>query len=123
MVRHPIKVKRIYDPVGDDDGCRILVDGIWPRGRRQEEVAADLWLKSIAPSPGLRRWFGHDPGRWDEFQRRYADELGGRIDALDTIREKRRQGPVTLLFSARDERHNQAVALRRILDDSAEAEP
>ena len=122
MARHPIHVKRVYEPIEDGDGCRILVDGIWPRGQRREDVGADLWLKSVAPSAGLRRWFGHDPDRWDEFRRRYAEELRDQAEALDTIRDRRRQGPVTLLFSARDERHNQAVALRRILDDGDEAE-
>lgn len=122
MASHPIHVKRVYEPAESGDGCRILVDGIWPRGQRREDVAADLWLKAVAPSAALRRWFGHDPDRWAEFQRRYAEELRDQAEAMDTIRERRREGPVTLLYSARDEQHNQAVALRRLLDDDSDQE-
>lgn len=115
MVEHAIQLKRAYEPAGEDDGCRILVDGIWPRGVSKEDLAADLWLKDLAPSKDLRQWFAHDPDKWDEFQRRYFDELDEQNEALAALRDRLAQGPVTLLFGARDEEHNQAVALKRYL--------
>jgi len=115
MTEDHIQLKRAYETPSRDDGCRILVDGIWPRGVSKEDLAADLWLKELAPSRELRQWFGHDPDKWDEFQRRYFDELDGQDEALDQLRRRLGEGPVTLLFGAKDEEHNQAVALKRYL--------
>jgi len=112
MTEHAIKLKRAYEPAGGNDGWRILVDGIWPRGVSKEDLAADLWLKDLAPSTDLRQWFDHDPDKWDEFQRRYFDE---QHDALAELRDRLAEGPVTLLFGASDEEHNQAAALKRYL--------
>jgi len=109
------RVKRVYDEPSKEDGFRVLVDRLWPRGLSKERASLDLWLKDVAPSAELRRWFGHDPDRWDEFRRRYAVELKEQKDAIKLLREKGRAGTVTLLFSARDEQHNNAVALREYL--------
>lgn len=116
--RSRIAVKRAYDPPAPGDGCRVLVDGIWPRGMTREALRLDEWLRDIAPSAPLRRWFGHDPTRWDEFQRRYFDELDARPDAVEALRRIARRGPLTLVFAARDAEHNNAVALRNYLEQS-----
>jgi uncharacterized protein YeaO (DUF488 family) len=110
-----IRLKRAYLPAGRGDGTRILVDRLWPRGLRKSEAAIDCWPREIAPSTALRRWFGHDPARWQEFRFRYAEELRGQRASLDAIRRLGRAGTVTLVFAARDERRNQAVVLRAIL--------
>jgi uncharacterized protein YeaO (DUF488 family) len=112
-----IKVKRTYDPPESDDGARFLVDRLWPRGVKKEDLQLDAWLKDVAPSDNLRRWFGHDPAKWEEFQRRYFAELDGKAQALRPIRDAARQGNVTLLYSARDMEHNNAVALRAYLEE------
>ncbi len=113
---HPIHLRRIYDNPGAEDGFRVLVDRLWPRGLTREKLAADLWLKEIAPSPGLRRWFGHDPERWEEFRRRYIVELGRQPELVEQLRERARKSPLTLLYAARDEIHNQAVVLKEYLE-------
>jgi uncharacterized protein YeaO (DUF488 family) len=110
-----IKVKRVYDGVSASDGRRVLVDRIWPRGVRKEALQLDDWRKDLAPSPGLRAWFAHDPARWEEFRRRYFAELDARADDLADLRALVRRGPVTLLYAARDTEHNNAVALRDYL--------
>jgi uncharacterized protein YeaO (DUF488 family) len=110
-----VKLKRVYEPATPDDGTRILVDRLWPRGVSKADARIDLWLKEIAPSTGLRRWFGHDPARWPEFCRRYQRELAERTAELDQLRALAGQGTVTLLFGARDEQHNDAVVLRDTL--------
>ncbi len=110
-----IRLKRIQAPAGPDDGARVLVDRLWPRGISKARAALALWCREVAPSTELRRWFGHDPARWDEFQRRYRAELQDADDALETLRQMARAGPVTLLFAAHDEQHNQAVVLRDVL--------
>jgi uncharacterized protein YeaO (DUF488 family) len=110
-----IRLKRAYEPASPEDGVRILVDRLWPRGLNKSEAAIDRWLKEVAPSNELRRWFGHDPSRWDEFRRRYEAELSHRAELLSELREMARKGPLTLVYGARDEVHNQAVALRDIL--------
>lgn len=110
-----IAIKRVYEHATDDDGCRILVDRLWPRGLSKERAGVDLWLKQIAPSPGLRKWFGHDPGKWSEFQRRYRTELDSNGEAVRSLKEAVGNGPTTLLYGARDEKHNHAVVLRDIL--------
>lgn len=110
-----IRLKRAYEPPSPGDGARVLIDRLWPRGLRKVEAGIDRWLKEIAPSTELRRWFGHDPERWEEFQRRYLAEIAGHADLLDELRETARGGRLTLVYSARDERHNDAVVLRDVL--------
>jgi uncharacterized protein YeaO (DUF488 family) len=110
-----IKLRRVYEPAQPSDGTRVLVDRLWPRGLTKEAAAVDRWMRDLAPSTALRKWFGHDPARWDEFRRRYAAELREREALLEELRGLARQGPVTLVFGARDERHNDAVALLGIL--------
>lgn len=105
------RVRRIYDPPEEGDGLRVLVDRLWPRGVTRDRAAIDLWLKEVAPSPELRRWFGHDPEKWDEFSRRYRVELEGRSAELGQLREVLQTGPVTLLYGARDTAHNHALVL------------
>ncbi len=113
-----IGLKRAYETVAPDDGMRVLVDRLWPRGLSKERLAIDLWLKEVAPSAGLRRWFGHDPDKWDEMRERYRRELasGASAEAFGQLRDLCRAGPVTLVFGARDEEHNQAVALKGFLE-------
>lgn len=113
-----LKVKRVYESPKPADGFRILVDRLWPRGLSKEKVAIGLWLREIAPSDALRKWFGHDPAKWSEFQQRYRKELllKSRKELLEQIRRAEKEhGLVTLLFAARDEQHNNAVALREFL--------
>ena len=111
-----IALKRVYEPVGEQDGTRVLVERLWPRGVRKEAAALDAWLKEVAPSTTLRRWFGHDPARWQEFCRRYAAELDARPDAWAPLVQADRSGTVTLLYSAHDVEHNSAVALKTYLE-------
>ena len=111
MSGHSIAIKRVYEPVADSDGQRVLVDRLWPRGVRKDDAGLDLWLKEIAPSDELRKWFGHDPERWTEFQKSYRDELKGKGDAVEQLRVLLAKGKVTLLFAAHDEKHNNAVVL------------
>ena len=112
----PIHLKRIHDPVEKQDGTRILVDRVWPRGVRKADAALDWWAKKLAPSTELRKWFGHDPDRWAEFRRAYRDELAQVPETLAALLDYCRRGPVTLLFGARDREHNQAVVLREVLE-------
>ena len=107
----PIQIKRVYEPAGKDDGARILVDRVWPRGITKVDAAMTLWLKDIAPSTELRKWFGHDLERWDEFRTRYGKELDGNGANIALLRGLIAKGPVTLLYGAHDTAHNQAVAL------------
>jgi len=110
------KLKRIYEAFEPSDGYRVLVDRIWPRGVSKEKARINLWMKEIAPSDALRKWFGHDPERWEEFQRRYREQLQEEIGLTSELQQIEKQhGTVTLVFSARDEHHNQAVALRAFL--------
>lgn len=111
-----VRIKRVYDEPAAEDGKRIFVDRLWPRGIAREMARIDEWLKEIAPSSELRRWFGHDPARWDEFRERYRQELEAKAEILDHLRSMAKKGTVTLLFAARDEEHNNAVALREMLD-------
>ncbi|MCA0030924.1 DUF488 domain-containing protein [Mesorhizobium sp. B263B2A] len=110
-----VKLKRAYESPATDDGKRVLVDRLWPRGVKKTEAAIDCWMKELAPSTELRRWFGHDPARWEEFRWRYAAEIHEHRDELDQLRDLIRQGTVTLVYSAHDEVHNDAVVLREIL--------
>ena len=110
-----VRLKRAYLPAAADDGLRVLVDRLWPRGLSKSKAAIDRWIKGIAPSTALRQWFGHDPGRWPEFRRRYTAEIRRQPDLLEELRSLARKGTVTLVFSARDEVHNDAVVLRNVL--------
>ncbi len=110
-----IRLKRAYDPPAKDDGTRILVDRLWPRGLKKEKAALDQWLKDIAPSDELRRWFNHEPARWSAFQHRYASELEKQSDLINNLRQLARQETITLVYAARDTEHNDAVVLRQIL--------
>ena len=117
----PIALKRIYEPPAKDDGARILVDRLWPRGISSAKARLDLWLRDIAPSDELRHWFAHDPKRWPEFKRRYKAELKGRSDELRPIRDALAKGKATLLFAAHDEAHNNAVVVKELVERSARA--
>lgn len=107
-----VRVKRVYEGADKGDGRRVLVDRLWPRGLTKEKAAVDLWLKEIAPSTELRKWFGHDPEKWGEFKKRYRAELGKNTEAVDRLREEISKGAVTLLYGARDQEHNEAVVLQ-----------
>jgi uncharacterized protein YeaO (DUF488 family) len=110
-----IRLKRVFAAPEKEDGERILVDRLWPRGMPKQKAALDGWMKDLAPSTELRRWFGHDPARWDGFRARYEAELKQHADLLDALRQRARKGTVTLLFAARDEAHNEAVVLKDAL--------
>jgi uncharacterized protein YeaO (DUF488 family) len=110
-----VKLKRAYEDACISDGTRILIDRLWPRGVRKADARVDRWAKEIAPSTALRKWFGHDPVRWQEFRKRYAVEVRGHPEQLNELRADARRGPITLVYSAHDEVHNDAVALRDIL--------
>src|SRR4051812_17649847 len=114
--RATIRLKRVYEPPSQEDGLRILVERLWPRGISKGEAAIDLWLKGIAPSTELRKWFRHEPAKWDEFRRRYRAELDQNSDLLDDLKQKIRSGPVTFVYAARDESHNSAIVLREYLE-------
>jgi uncharacterized protein YeaO (DUF488 family) len=120
MRRKAIKLKRVYDAPRPDDGVRVLVDGLWPRGLSRRAACADLWLKEAAPSSSLRRWYGHDPRRWKAFRRKYRAELAQRPEILSLLSDLRRRAPLTLLFGAHDAARNNAVVLRDVLDNPGE---
>jgi uncharacterized protein YeaO (DUF488 family) len=111
-----IRVKRVYDPAGPDDGARLLVDYLWPRGLKKEAVRAEGWLKAVAPSARLCKWFGHEPVKWGEFRRRYFAELDAKPDSWAPLLEAGRRGTLTLLYAARDTEHNNALALKEYLE-------
>ena len=113
-----VKIKRVYDPPAAEDGQRVLIDRLWPRGLKREEAGLDGWLRDVAPSDELRHWFGHDPARWEEFQARYRRELEdeARRAALAELRERARRGTLTLLFAAKDVEHNNALVVREALE-------
>jgi len=108
-------LKRVYDSPAESDGERVLVDRIWPRGLTKVKARVDLWLKDVAPSTELRKWFGHDPEKWTEFKQRYRAELKNN-PALSELQELSRQGDITLVYAARDQLHNEAAVLKQILD-------
>jgi uncharacterized protein YeaO (DUF488 family) len=110
-----VKIKRIYEPAAKSDGYRVLVDRLWPRGVSREKARLDEWARELAPSTELRRWFGHDPERFEEFRRRYVEELRPQEEKLDALRKRARKGTVTLLFAARDTERNEAVVLADVL--------
>jgi len=111
-----IRIKRVYDEPERGDGERILVDRLWPRGLSKRAAAVGRWMKELGPSHELRKWFGHDPARWGAFSRRYVGELRGQHRALAAVARKAKRQTVTLLFGARDSRHNNAVVLKRVID-------
>jgi uncharacterized protein YeaO (DUF488 family) len=114
------KTKRVYESAERSDGTRFLVDRLWPRGIKKEALEMEAWLKDVAPSPELRKWFGHDPAKWQEFQRRYRAELKANPESWKPILDVAKQGDVTLLYSARDTEHNSAVLLKAFLEEQME---
>lgn len=111
-----IKLKRVYEPPSPQDGLRVLVDRLWPRGLTKERAAVDVWAKDVAPSTQLRKWFGHDPARWRQFQIRYRKELAENVETFQQLKQKCAGQDVTLLYGARDVQHNEAVVVKRILE-------
>jgi uncharacterized protein YeaO (DUF488 family) len=111
-VNDRFRIKRVYELPDKHDGRRILVDRLWPRGLTKEKASIDLWLKDIAPSTELRKWFDHDPGRWEEFKERYLDELKGNSEQIQLLKQELDKGIVTLVYGAKDEEHNQAVVIQ-----------
>ena len=111
-----IKIKRAYEQPHNDDGLRILVDRLWPRGLTKEKASIDLWLKEIAPSTELRKWFAHDPDKWKRFRGRYETEISHKPDLIKVLKEKARAGTITLIYGARDEKHNEALVLKQFLE-------
>lgn len=112
-----VQIKRVYEEPSPDDGIRILVDRLWPRGLKKEDAQLTEWLKNIAPSNDLRKWYGHDPDKWGEFQKRYFAELDSNPDDVVELRNQMRKGKVTLLYSSKEEKINNAVALKEYLKD------
>jgi uncharacterized protein YeaO (DUF488 family) len=110
-----VQIKRVYDELSETDGKRILVDRLWPRGVSKAKAKVDLWLKAIAPSTPLRQWFGHDPGKWEEFKKRYKDELDHNSEAVAQLRALMAKEKVTLVYGAKDQEHNDAVVLQEYL--------
>lgn len=119
MKKNMIRIKRIYDEVSKDDGKRILVDRLWPRGIKKENVRIDEWMKDIAPSEELRKWFSHDPSKWPEFKKRYAQEIENKKELVEQLRQESAKGVIILLFAAKDKEHNNALALREILNQAS----
>ena len=110
------KIKRIYDAPSPGDGFRVLVDRVWPRGMKKADAAIDLWQKELAPSTELRKWFNHEPGKWQEFRKRYLGELKNNHELIEDTLSRAGNRPLTLLFSARDREHNQAVIIKEYLE-------
>jgi uncharacterized protein YeaO (DUF488 family) len=110
-----VRLKRAYESPSADDGTRVLIDRLWPRGVKKTDAAIDHWMRELAPSTELRKWFGHDPARWEEFRRRYIAELRENGEELSRLRDMAQEGVVTLVYAARDEAHNDAVVLKEIL--------
>ena len=109
-----VKIKRVYENPDKEDGFRILVDRLWPRGLIKEKASIDLWLKDIAPSTELRKWFGHDPGKWEEFRERYRREIKTNGEQASLLKEHMKKGMVTLVYGAKDEEHNEALVLKEL---------
>ena len=118
-----IRVKRVYEPPSEEDGQRILVERLWPRGLTKEKAKIDLWLKEVSPSPELRKWFSHDDSKWDEFCDRYRKELDANVESVRKIMDLASKGTVTMVFAARDAEHNSAVLLNEYIEELAEASP
>jgi uncharacterized protein YeaO (DUF488 family) len=111
-----VNIKRVYEEPKKSDGKRILVDRLWPRGLRKAEVKVDLWLKEIAPSTALRKWFSHEPSKWEEFKKRYSVELEKKYEQISLLEREVSEGKVTLVYGAKDQEHNGAVVLREFLE-------
>jgi uncharacterized protein YeaO (DUF488 family) len=111
-----IKIKRVYEHPEQDDGMRILVDRLWPRGLTKKKASLDLWLKDIAPSTELRKWFAHDPDKWKRFRARYQTEIRNNHDLIKALKQKAREGTITLIYGARDQKHNEALVLKQFLE-------
>ena len=111
-----IKIKRVYEQPDKGDGIRILVDRLWPRGLTKEKARVDLWLKEIAPRTELRKWFGHDPDKWKRFRGRYETEIKCQGELIKMLKRKAREGTITLIYAARDEKHNEALVLKQFLE-------
>ncbi len=111
-----LKIKRVYEKPDKEDGMRILVDRLWPRGLTKEKASVDLWLKGIAPSTELRKWFGHDPAKWDEFRQQYREELKKDKEPTSLLKEQVKKGVVTLVYAAKDEEHNEAFVLKELFN-------
>jgi uncharacterized protein YeaO (DUF488 family) len=118
-MKHELNLKRVYEAPHKDDGPRILVDRLWPRGLTKEKAKVDLWLKEIAPSTELRKWFGHDPKKWRSFRKRYETELKDHADEIKLLKSKVKEGTVTLIYGARDQEHNEALVLKQFLERTA----
>ncbi len=118
-----IRVKRVYEQLEAGDGMRFLVERLWPRGMKKEDLKMAGWVKDVAPSEALRRWFGHDPARWEEFRLRYFAELEENRDSWQPLLDEARHGTVTLLFSAHDQEHNNALALKTFLEGKLKSHP
>jgi uncharacterized protein YeaO (DUF488 family) len=114
-----IRLKRAYEPAGKDDGARLLVERLWPRGLTKEKAAVDEWFKDLAPSQALRKWYGHDPEKWRDFRRRYRQELRGNPEEVRKLRARIKEGPVTFVYAAKDETRNSAVVLKEYLEGEA----
>lgn len=112
-----VRTKRAYEPAEASDGHRVLIDHVWPRGIKREDLNLDEWARELAPSDELRKWFDHDPQRFDEFRARYRTELADRRQKLDELRARARRGPLTIVYAARDQEHNNAVVLAELLRD------
>lgn len=110
-----VNIKRVYDAPDEDDGKRILVDRLWPRGMTKEKAQVDLWLKEIAPTTELRKWFEHDPEKWEAFKKRYIKELQENKEPVSILKDAVKRGKVTLLYGAKDEEHNEALVLKNVL--------
>jgi uncharacterized protein YeaO (DUF488 family) len=113
-----VRIKRVYDPAELGEGYRVLIDRLWPRGVSREHARIDEWARDLAPSDALRKWFGHDPERFQEFRRRYRAELGAHTDRIEELRSRATQNPVTVVYAARDEKHNNATVLAEVLRES-----
>jgi uncharacterized protein YeaO (DUF488 family) len=111
-----IQIKRVYEHPDKDDGMRILVDRLWPRGLTKKKASVDLWLKDIAPSTELRKWFAHDPDKWKKFRGRYQTEIRNNHDLIKALKQKAREGTITLIYGARDQKHNEALVLKQFLE-------
>ncbi|MEP6738163.1 MAG: DUF488 domain-containing protein [Chryseolinea sp.] len=110
-----LKIKRVYEEPAKNDGVRILVDRLWPRGLTHEKASIDLWLKELAPTTELRKWFDHDPDKWEAFQKRYHEELKANVEQVSLLKEQFKKGVVTLVYGAKDETHNEAIVLKEWL--------
>jgi len=118
MAAMRVRIRRVYEPPSPDDGQRVLVDRVWPRGISKDKLKDTTWLKEVAPSTELRRWFAHDPEKWDEFRQRYREELTHKGDLIGLLKRKAKAGTITLVYAARDEEHNGALVLQQFLQKS-----